>query len=313
MGLPFLENGLYKKPSNVRKGSAMKPPHTPVDEIQISGIIRDFVLGSEKNSLGEEGSLPAFDPPLVGFSNGADPLYEEYVSHIGPFYGKPSDFFRQAFPRVRDLDPAALTVISWILPLTRRTRQEQSAETGRPSPGWIRTRWYGEQFNESLRRHVTDTLNRSGVQAMAPTLSPLWSRSDQGPYAPCSNWSERHAAHAAGLGTFGLCDGLITPVGKAMRTGSVIARLDLSPTPRPYTDHHAWCLYYARGTCGKCMSRCPVNAITPEGHDKKRCMAFVHHAMNLYGKKTLGIDTFACGLCQAAVPCMDHIPDPAEG
>jgi len=36
-------------------------------------------------------------------------------------------------------------------------------------------------------------------------MAPFWTRSDSGPYAPCSNWSERHCAYAAGLGTFGLC------------------------------------------------------------------------------------------------------------
>ena len=40
-------------------------------------------------------------------------------------------------------------------------------------------------------------------------------------YGMASCWSERHAAFVSGLGTFGLCDGLITPVGKAMRCGSV--------------------------------------------------------------------------------------------
>jgi hypothetical protein len=44
-------------------------------------------------------------------------------------------------------------------------------------------------------------------------------------------------AYAAGLGTFGLCDGLITARGKAMRTGSVVARLEIDASPRPYDDH----------------------------------------------------------------------------
>ena len=44
---------------------------------------------------------------------------------------------------------------------------------------------------------------------------------------------QRHAAHAAGLGTFGLCDGLITAKGKAMRAGSVVARIAVAQTPRP--------------------------------------------------------------------------------
>ena len=63
----------------------------------------------------------------------------------------------------------------------------------------------------------------------------------EGPYAPCSNWSERHAAYAAGLGTFGLCDGLITQVGKAVRVGSVVAQVAVPASKRPYGDHQAYC------------------------------------------------------------------------
>ena len=66
-------------------------------------------------------------------------------------------------------------------------------------------------------------------------------------YVFASLLSERHAAYAAGLGTFGLCDGLITPKGKAMRCGSVVARIQIAATPRPYEDHHAYCLFYAKG------------------------------------------------------------------
>ena len=47
----------------------------------------------------------------------------------------------------------------------------------------------------------------------------------------------------SGLGTFGLCDGLITPVGKAVRIGSVIAKVRISSSPRPYNVHHAYCLH----------------------------------------------------------------------
>jgi epoxyqueuosine reductase QueG len=144
-------------------------------------------------------------------------------------------------------------------------------------------------------------------------LAEFWSRSDEGPFAPCSNWSERHAAHAAGLGTFGLSDGLITPRGKAMRTGSVVARISIPPTARPYQDHHAYCLHFSHGTCGKCMARCPVNAISRDGHDKKRCQRYTEGKVPEFTKNKYNIEVSVCGLCQVDIPCMHHIPDPEEG
>ena len=96
----------------------------------------------------------------------------------------------------------------------------------------MRAKFAGEQFNVALREHLVATLTGAGIAAVAPTRLRQWSM------APVtSNWSERHIAYAAGLGTFGLCDGLITPLGKAMRCGSVVARLRCArhapPLPRP--------------------------------------------------------------------------------
>ena len=287
---------------------------TPQDTAAwITSFIRSFVSDAQENRLDEQASEKAFDPPLVGFSSGADPLYEEFVSHIGPFYLTPIEIFKKTFPDVTDVEPQDLTIISWVLPSTKPTRQEQSEREKQPGRRWAGVRYYGEMFNELLRRHVAVRLSESGIPAIAPLVSPLWKRVDEGPYTPCSNWSERHAAYASGLGTFGLCDGLITPVGKAMRTGSVVAKTAIPKTQRPYSDHHAYCLFYSHGTCGKCIPRCPVNAISKSGHDKQICMKYTEHTMNKYIRSTYGIIVNACGLCQANVPCMDHIPKPEEG
>lgn len=279
----------------------------------ITAMINDFVASSRENTLNTPTDEKAFDPPLVGYSSGSDPLYDEYVRHIGDFYLRPIDVFKRAFPEAGPVSPGALTVLSWVLPSTPHTRNDQATETKRPSGRWVYVRHHGEHFNEALRRHVVAELSQAGIQAVAPVLAPFWSKSSQGPYAPCSNWSERHAAYAAGLGTFGLCDGLITPVGKAMRTGSVVARVSIAPSPRPYTDRHAYCLFYSHGTCGKCMARCPVKAISNAGHDKTKCKQYTNVTMNAFVRKTYEINTYACGLCQAGVPCTDHIPDPDEG
>ena len=279
----------------------------------IQNLIEDIVATAPENDLGAPTPEKAFDRPLVGFSSGADPMYEEYVAHIGDFYLTPATIFQKAFPDESGTQAEDLTVISWILPSTAAVRQEQAARTKRPSERWVRVRYFGEKFNEALRRHVVEKLAQAGIHSVAPMLAPFWSRSDQGPYAPCSNWSERHAAYAAGLGTFGLCDGFITAVGKAVRAGSVVARMQVAPTPRPSIDHHAYCLNYSHGTCGKCIPRCPVNALSESGHDKQKCQKYVEFTMNEYNIKEYGIDITACGLCQVAVPCMDHIPGPEEG
>ena len=275
--------------------------------IWMTNIIKDFVTESPLNDMGFAQREKIFDTPLVGFSSGADALYDEYKSHIGSFYFTPLEFLSTAFPD-KELDADNITVISWIIPSTSATRREQAEQERYPSERWVRTRDIGEKFNNAIRTHVVEQLETANIAAVAPLLSPHWARSDEGPYAPCSNWSERHAAYAAGLGTFGLCDGLITPVGKAMRTGSVITAMKIAASTRPYDDHHAYCLHFTENICRKCIPRCPVNALSEEGHNKKRCMQYTEHVMHDYIKKEYGFETYACGLCQSWVPCTDKIP-----
>jgi epoxyqueuosine reductase QueG len=127
------------------------------------------------------------------------------------------------------------------------------------------------------------------------------------PVGIASTWSERHAAYAAGLGTFSINDGLITPRGIAHRVGSVVTDLVLPPSPRPYTDHRENCLLFRGQECGACIQRCPGDALSEQGHDKDRCFEYAYGTI-LEEVKQYGVDFAGCGLCQTAVPCESRIP-----
>lgn len=270
-------------------------------------VIKDFINKSPENTLKNPANDKAFDDPLVGFSRGDDPIYEAFKEHVGPFHWTPLELFKLTFPQM-EVGAGELTVISWILPQTAKTKADHKKETTYPSERWARARKFGEEANESLRRHVVDTLRVARIESIAPVLSREWARKMSERYLFAATWSERHAAHASGLGTFGLCDGLITPLGKAVRCGSVVARLQIPATPRPYKDHHEYCLFFSRGTCKKCIKRCPVGAMSEHGHDKLKCSAYVEAEMREYATSHFGFETYACGLCQTGVPCESGIP-----
>jgi epoxyqueuosine reductase len=198
---------------------------------------------------------------------------------------------------------------SRIRPLPQReiVRKANRRHKKYPAEEWARTRVYGEAFNGALRQHVAGHLSASGYAALTPMLVSNWTIVKSERFSYASSWSERHAAHAAGLGTFGLCDGLITAKGKAMRVGSVVAKIRIQATPRPYNDHRAYCLFFANGTCGNCMDRCPVGAITKQGHDKETCRQHLGQARK-YVKKNYRFEGYGCGLCQVGVPCEAGIP-----
>ncbi len=283
------------------------PKAKPDDAAWIRECISSYVA-SEENSLQMEGSRePAWADPHVGFSRGDDPLYRRFKEDIGPFLWTPPEIFALTFPDL-DVTPDALTVISWILPQTEQTRRDNRRETAVSAERWARSRKFGEDFNVKLRNHVVDVLRKAGHEAVAPVNAPGWRWEQSIRYGRASSWSERHAAYAAGLGTFGLCDGLITLRGKAMRCGSVVARISIPPSERQYDDHHAYCLFYFNGSCGKCIKRCPANAISREGHDKEKCSRYVREVSSPSVKARFGIDTSGCGLCQTGVPCEAAIP-----
>jgi epoxyqueuosine reductase len=269
--------------------------------------ITEIIETSPENSLHLQPDEAAFGPPLVGFSKGDDPLYDFLKKDIGAFYCHPAQIFAAAFPQ-KEIRGADLTVICWILPQTEATKREHRQQNRFPSERWTRARLFGEQFNKHIRKSVVELLQRAGYAAVAPVLSPLWERKISQTYGFSSTWSERHTAFISGLGTFGLSDGLITPVGKAVRIGSVIAKIDIEPTSRTSLSHTGNCLFYDSGKCMKCAERCPAGAISAKGHDKERCKKYIREVANPYALEKFDLQTNSCGLCQTGVPCESRVP-----
>lgn len=283
-------------------------PETTLTREWLGEVVAAFLAGPDNDLHMPGGAEPAFGSPLVGFAGGADSLWTDYKTHVGEFHWTPLEAFRLGFPDAAAV-PGDLTVVSWVLPQTAATRKDHRRQTELPAERWARARIMGEMYvNDGLRRHMVAALSRLGIRAVAPVILPEWSRKDSEPFVFASTWSERHAAYAAGLGTFGLCDGLITPVGKAMRVGSIVVEAALPPTPRPYTSHREYCLFFNSGTCGMCIKRCPAGALSVNGHDKRLCRDYVHRVTRAYVSEAYHFEGYGCGLCQVAVPCERGIP-----
>ncbi|PLX42599.1 MAG: 4Fe-4S ferredoxin [Deltaproteobacteria bacterium] len=271
----------------------------------IEAKIKEFTA-SEANSMQKETLEPAWAEPLIGVSSGADPLYTFYKSHIGDFHLTPLEFLRHKYPDDA-FSAEEVSVVSWVLPQTKATKADNREEKFLPSERWARSRIYGGEFNNALRRELEEALEVEGIKAVSPMISPVWKFIKSEKHGLASNWSERHAAFAAGLGTFSLSDGLITPVGKAHRLGSIIVAKGIEPSKRLYEGHAEHCLFYQNGSCGKCIERCPIGAITKEGHDKALCQRYVDMTWQ-YVERAHHFKGYGCGLCQTGVPCESKIP-----
>jgi len=284
----------------------------------IEGIIKDFVRTSPSNRLDAFGGEPIFEKPLIGFADGDDPLFEEYRKVVHKNHYLPRDILSKYLTETLKIEAPAfenVSVISFVLPINPETLKSNALEKEGPSLRWNNTRWKGQDFITEISKQLVSVLEGLGVWAVAPDLTPFF-EIDRTPGAYSSNWSQRHMAYAAGLGTFSLNDGFITPKGMAMRCGSVVTNIKLTPSVRPYANHLANCLFYATGKCGVCIRRCPGDALSEKGHDKLKCLRILFETQKpwiegAHGPGYIGLYA-GCGLCQTGVPCEHRIPVPGN-
>lgn len=277
--------------------------------------IKEYVAESPNNRFPAFNGEPIWDEPLVGFADGDDAIFDSYKTIIGDFHLTPREALElkgkgTGYGGEKRL--SSISVISWILPSTRETRISLHSESVVPSLRWNHTRWLGQDFIFRLSRYLVSVVEGFGCQAVAPELEKYWETRSL-PNGLSSRWSQRHIAYAAGLGTFSLSDGFITPKGIAIRAGSLVCDLALPPSPRFYQNHLANCLFYRDGSCRRCITRCPARAITEQGHDKNKCREFLFGEQKTIlqglGREEGYIGRYlGCGLCQTKVPCEDRIP-----
>lgn len=246
--------------------------------------ISEFIEKTPYNKVEELGGIQIFDTPLIGIAAADDPLFlklkEEEV--IGSDYITPLQWM-----------PEAKVVISYFLPFTKSIREANRATKDLPALEWLYGRVEGERVNNDLRKFLVEKIVKLGGEALAPALD---SRFAVKGYK--SNWSERHTAFIAGLGTFSLSKSLITEKGCAGRLGSVIVSLPFQPTERNYNGLYDYC-----SNCGACIHRCPAQAIDENGKKHEPCDVFLNNVT----KKRFA-PRYGCGKCQTAVPCEARIP-----
>jgi len=279
-------------------------------------LIKNFIKEDGQNRRTQLDQGTYWEEPLVGFASGADPLFSQYKTLIGSFHLTPREIISGTLKErgkallLSEMDQ--ISVISWILPASEDTRKSNRQEVKFPSRLWAYTRDFGEACNNALRKHVVNFLEELGHVAVAPVLSPNFQYFRDEKVGWASPWSERHVAYACGLGTFSLNDGLITPKGMALRIGSVVTLLKLTPSEKKYGHFRENCLLFRNEKCGKCIPRCPAGAISEKGHDKDKCHEYINSESLKAKRLEYGLvnPSSSCGLCQTNVPCEFEIPRP---
>lgn len=248
----------------------------------IDQVIAGFIAETPLNAAKEIGLNKIYDKPLVGVASADDALFTDFkaASIIGAGHLLPCEWL-----------PTAQSVISYFLPFSQAVR-EANRKGELPAMEWLYARIEGEMVNAALRKFLVEWFEQAGYQAVSPGLDARFAVVDRK-----SNWSERHVAFAAGLGTFSLNRSLITRAGAAGRIGSIIVSAVIAPTPRAYQTFDEYC-----SKCGACIKRCPPQAIDDNGKDNAVCSAFLDSTMARFKPR------YGCGKCQTAVPCEATAP-----
>ena len=289
-------------------------------------FLRDFFASSELNRLHENyGGGRIFSDPLVGVASGADPIYQKYKEVVGPEHYMPLEFW--LVEGKEPLPASKLRIISIAFPFVDKIRKESKntidlKRLKLPAEIYSVGRNYANAFKQETCRKVIKFLENKGYNGIAGLISKNFTILTKGTFY--SNWSERHSAFAAGLGTFSLHEALITEVGCNVRFGSVVTDAPLEITPRKSDDPYANCLFFSKGTCKKCVENCPAGAISEKGHDKNECYFYgrkIERKVNLRigsilkphyrfinGEWLEQAPPVGCAFCQFDVPCMDKNP-----
>jgi len=135
--------------------------------------IKDFAATSPANRLIAFDNEHIFEEPLVGFADGDDSIFQDYREIIGEFHQTPREALEMGAWEQGDINatqPEQVSIISFIMPASTKTKQSMRKESIVPSLRWNHTRWRGQAFIFTLSRYLVSLLEDLGYRAVAPEL-----------------------------------------------------------------------------------------------------------------------------------------------
>ena len=247
------------------------------------------------------GEVVLFDEPLIGFASADDDLFEQYrrPEIIGENFYAPGQWL-----------PSAETVAAFFLPFSETVRASNRADKWEPSLEWLYARIEGQTFINRYMDALRSRIEERGAEVCVPGRDERFGSRREATeengladFHVDSRWSERHAAYACGLGTFGLSRGLITKKGTAGRFASLIVSEKWEADKREYTGVYDYCI-----RCGACARNCPAGAISPEaGKNNILCDTYATKLKEKFAPR------YGCGKCQVGVPCEHRAPGRKRG
>ena len=261
-------------------------------------LLRDSAenrIQAEVSLRPELSGMKIFKDCLLACADANDPIFTRLKSDFNAY----GDMLRLPGEWLE----GAKSVICFFLPYADEIRICDRPDSPYPADEWLHARIEGQSFMLSMCGKMAEVLEGMGYKALVPSISPDFkvsrdeSRAAEGGPLYAANWSERHAAYVAGLGTFSLAKHIITEMGCCGRFGSIITDAEFTPTERRYSSPYEYCTF-----CGACALRCPSSAIGESEKDNAPCGEFIDRTKKLFAPR------YGCGKCQIGMPCENGIP-----
>lgn len=248
----------------------------------IKKLINDFVREYESR----DNVATKFGNPIVAYANASHP----YILGLKELVGS-----RHLIPT--EVMPDAASVICYYIPFTKELAASNK-EGAMASPEWARAYEELNALIAELNERICEYLRDGGYNGATSAKATEFDEEKL-----ISDWSQRHMAYAAGLGTFGINNMLITENGCCGRYSSVVTDMPMA-WGEPRMEEH--CLYKKNGGCGVCMKNCPVSALTPTGYDRQKCYDKCKENAAVYkdyGTSYGAEGSEVCGKCVTGSPC----------
>ncbi len=276
--------------------AAMNKERSDAIKQKIAFEIRDFIKRNS-GAASSSGISTIWGVPLVGFADAAHPYILALKNIISPSHSIPTDV----------LDDASI-ILAYYVPFTKELAKTNSKNNRLASPEWALAYEQTNAMFGELNMHLVEYLISMGYKAAVSKETMTFDRNKL-----ISNWSHRHFAYAAGLGTFGLNNMLVTKNGCCGRYFTIVTNLDAEPD-KPMIEE--LCLYKKNGGCGICVRNCPIGALSLSGYDRQKCYSLLRENAEIYtgfgssyaddtdgdgNVKNEGSEV--CGKCVTASPC----------
>lgn len=262
---------------------------------RIENEIKGFFEEYQKNL---DVDIKLWGEPIVGYADVQGEYIRNLRKNVHPEHQMPEEVLEDA-----------KCVLVYYVPFTEEVVSGNDVE-GLSTPLWAMTYEYANAMFGACNEHLIEVLKDEGYKAAIAPESLLFYREELK-----SHWSQRHFAYAAGLGTFGMNNMMLTEKGCSGRVTTLVTNLDVE-CGKPLEEEV--CLYKRDGSCGICMDKCPDGALKPEGFDRKKCHEQCHRNAIEHTQFGSSYETApgeecakgseVCGKCLTGLPCSFRRP-----